>query len=551
MPWSFPGIDYQVECLYTQHVGFDADVAQLTINPQLGNMPVVGTLTMWWNAETITLPNCEVDLGSIQFKQENLHVVLMVKDRRTWWLRAKAISGEYNTIRVNVPVIGRIKTLRQLGTILMTALGEASADVSALPTDVYPEVSWDCDEVVVVAQALFEKYGFSVALGFGSEPVKVVQIGVGATLPTDGRYIGSDTFDPRVKPRYVANCFEKSAAQVRFQLEAVGLEPDTGEWLPIDSLSYKPAAGWEVVSPESLSELIGVAADPAMKEALSFVRRAYRVKGFADGTWNKPDGSGALTGISDVLPLQNRVIDFEDIRPDYSRQPYRIYGKHLEREDEHAIPPVPAGTISDVDDRIHHASSYFDGENGLVIFREPMFYPDTNYFRPAELWLECLTGARDPVTFGWAHYEKIIEVDPTGIGYHNVKHEYRAETVITYSTGHVVASVATNQAALDAYAASVSAVIYAGYGATAGSHQVYAEPRLSLRCDGAIQQVQHIFTAGEMAHALNRTVASANYEFDRGIPSRSSRVAKLNSLAAPVTLRTVKRASVKKEDADD
>ena len=125
--------------------------------------------------------------------------------------------------------------------------------MSVLPTNVYPPVSWLCDDVVKVAQELFESHGFSVTLGYGSEVVKVVRLGTGATLSTTGRFIGSETLDPKLRPQYVMNCFQPSVWQLRLKLEAVGQE--NGVWVPIDSLSYKPAGGWEVTPPYSLPQL--------------------------------------------------------------------------------------------------------------------------------------------------------------------------------------------------------------------------------------------------------------------------------------------------------
>jgi hypothetical protein len=69
-------------------------------------------------------------------------------DRRERWKKVAPISGEYNTIRVGEVVSARQKTFRELGTILMTALGEPSADVSVLPTNIYPPVSWECEPVI-------------------------------------------------------------------------------------------------------------------------------------------------------------------------------------------------------------------------------------------------------------------------------------------------------------------------------------------------------------------------------------------------------------------
>jgi hypothetical protein len=402
---------------------------------------------------------------------------------------------------------------------------------------------------VKVAQELFESHGFSVTLGYGSEVVKVVRLGTGATLSTTGRFIGSETLDPKLRPQYVMNCFQPSVWQLRLKLEAVGQE--NGVWVPIDSLSYKPAGGWEVTPPYSLPQLKGVVTAAIQAEADGYVRRAYRVSGFADSTWNIPDGSGVVSGLPDILPLINQVLDYEDIRPDYSYQPFRVYGKYLidDDEEDNPVTPVPVTTVES--DRMERPHAHFDGENGLIIFRRPKYFVTGGEYFPAELWLECTVRIRHQTNFAWKHQTLPVEIDATGVGYVTYKHDTRAESIVNYIGTHAADTVDTNAAFLAADAASISSVILAGMGTTAGQFEVYANPDLTLRCDGAILQVQHILTCGEMSHALNRTIASSNFEFDRGIASRSVRRVYVQSRGSAADVNRMRRLSEARENAND
>ena len=546
MSWSFTSVVAPVEAEYNQTLGFAADVAMLRFNPQVAAIPTSGTLSLTWGATTITLPNCVVDLGSMRATDDGWFTLLKVLDRRERWTRAAPISGEYNTLRAGSK--SRVRTLRQLGTLLMTALGEASADVSALPTNIYPPVSWRCDDVVEVAEALFTEYGYSVALGFGSETVTVVKLGTGATLSLTDAFAGSDTIDPKLVPRYFRNCFEDSVAQVRLKMEAVGLDTD-GSWKLIDDLSIKPAGGWERVAPYSLNEATDPLTDDQKIEAQAYVRSAYRVKGFADGTWVIPDGSGTLTTLDQILPIDGRLLSTEDFRPDDTYENLRVYGKYYQLADEKAQPF--AGGNTDVGDRVMGRRYRFDGENGLLLFEKPIYWMDNSDVKAAELYIEVTIRIRDSTTGSWRHYEYDVDAEPTGVGYYTIRHEDRAETIVTYNTSHAVTGYSTNAASLIALGGAAATAAAGMFATSASRYVVYNQPKLTLRCDGAIQQIKHVMTCGEHSHAVNRTTASQNFEFDRRIPSRAQRVAHLRAMKSAVHIQRSKVVESRKRDNND
>ena len=546
MSWAFTGIVDPVEAIYSQGLGFTPDVAVLRFNPQLSALPTSGTLTLTWDVMSITLPNCVVDLGSMRYTDDGFYMMLKVLDRRERWTRAAPISGEYNTLRAGSKA--RVMSLRQLASTLFTALGEASAVVSALPTDIYPPVSWRCDDVVEVLEALLTEYGYSVALGFGSEAVTAVKLGTGAAVSTVDMFVGSDTIDPKLAPRYMRNCFGDSVAQVRLKMEAVGLDTD-GTWKLIDSLSFTPAAGWTRVSPYSLNEATVALTDDQRVEARAYVRSAYRVKGFADGTWDVPDGSETLTALDQILPIEGRLLSVEDLRPDDSYENLRVYGKYFQFPDEQAQPFIGGNTV--IGDRVLGRRFRFDGENGLLIFSEPIYWMNGSDVEPAELWVEVTIRIRNSTNGSWRHYEYDVDAQPTGTGYYTIKHEDRAETIVEYNSSHAVTGFSTNAVSLNALGVAAASAA-AGMFATAASQYVaYNQPKLELRCDGAIQQIQHTMTCGEHGHAVNRTTVSRNYEFDRKVPSRAQRVAHLRAMKSAVHIQRTKVYETKLRDRND
>jgi hypothetical protein len=307
--------------------------------------------------------------------------------------------------------------------------------------------------------------------------------------------------------------------------------------------------GWGKTTPYSLAGAVDTLTEDQQVEARAYVRRAYRPVGFADGTWNLPDGSGTVSGLEDILPIQNRLLVPEDIRPDESYAPFKVYGKYTVLPGERAQPALPV--TSAIGDRVVGVQYHFDGENGILIFEDPIFYVEDDEYHPAYLYLEVTIQVRNQTNFQWQHYEYDVELVPSGVGYHTVKHELRAETIVEYDDTHTVTGTVTNQVALDALG-DATALAAAGLFVTSESqHIVYNKPKLNLRCDGAILQVQHILTCGEHGHAVNRTTASRNFEFDRGIPSRTQRAAHYRAmLAGAGTFRTA-MLRARKENADD
>lgn len=525
MPWSFPGISYPAQMLYTQHAGFDADKVQIRALPQVTNFPTSGTLTMVWGATVITLPNCVVDAGTFRLTADGKFLDVILLDRRDHWTRTATISADYNLMFGGTRVAATQKNLRQIAQILFTAMGEASANVSVLPTDVYPRVTMEQEQPVVHLRKLLEDRGYTVVLGFGNEPVKVVRLGQGASLPTTDAFLRTDGLDPKVAPRYVRTVFKKTVLQCRMALEAVGLDTD-GVWKPIDSLSYAPAGGWGSVKPYTMQDSDNVGARP---DEVGFVRRAYRIKGFVNDTaqpasWLLPYFGTNVPGLDYILPLEYQLVEKQTIRDWDNRGFPRVYGRYMKKPwAEDAFTDLEADDVAEITEQV---SDFFRVEHdyGMILFSQPMFLVTSiDYYEPADLYLEAAFTVRDPTTF--AKYQKTIDVDvyPQGSGYINMPGDDRLEVITTYSGNHAISGSTTNTASLQIMADANAAAASGLYNTDATQQIVYSQPQLNLRCDGAILQVQHVLTCGEFQHHLNRTIASRNWEFDRGIPTRRER----------------------------
>jgi hypothetical protein len=420
--------------------------------------------------------------------------------------------------------------------------------VSLLSTSIYPEVRWECEPCVDALDRLLREWGFSLSLGFGSENVKVVQMGVGSTVSVDYAMMASSTVDPKVRPQYIRTCFGPSIAQARFKLEPVAKEVD-GTWVAANSASYKPTAGWEEEPPHRLPTVADASSQETYNCAISSVYRAYRIVAFADNTLAVPDGSGTLSSIQQCLPLYNRLLDDESIRTDGSQIPFRIYGKRF-------IPAESGGqpakdTITTKDDEIVGEKVFFDGENGLIVFENPQYYTDAGDYKFADLYLECSFGIINATGNYPVHYEKDTLFDASGLGYHSVKYpELQARTVVAYTTNQAVSGTSTNQSALDAVAALIATSVSAQYTTTASQMIVYNMPIFTLRCDGIIHQVQHVISDGTR-HAGSYSTVSLNMEFDRCISSRDERAAIAHDRLAVLSARSTLALDRRKDRADD
>jgi hypothetical protein len=520
---AYQSILYPKGCVYSQSLGVHPDRVSIRCKPQATAIASSGTVTISYNASSITLPNCVFDSARISADVADgflLSVVLF--DRRERWRFAAPISGAYNIYRGGVQVASKKRTLRELATILLTQLGESTAVVTALSNAIYPEVRWECESPVKALDQLLTEWGFSLSLGFGVEPVRIVQLGTGATLGTMNAMLISSTIDPTIRPHWVRVCFGPSIMQARFKMEAVARETDD-TWVPIDSVSYKPAAGWEQENPYRLPNVQSTVPEATYNRAITSVFRAYRIKKFAPDTLDIPDGSGTLTSIQQCLPLMNRLLDDEAIRDDGSYIPYRIYGKRFVPANSNGQPAKDITTT--IDDEIVGETVQFDGETGIIIFDKPQFWIDSGQFKPAELYLEASFSIIDLTYNSPYHYEKDTVLDAAGYGYRGVVYpELEGRVVAVYGASQTVSSTSNNQTALDAIAAIITTSVASQYSTIGSQVVVYNIPLFSLRCDGAIHQIQFVISDGTQ-HAGSYSMASRNEEFDRFIMTRDERTA--------------------------
>lgn len=532
---AYAGLVNPKGCVYTQSLGVYPDRITVFATPQATAISARGDITLSYDGTSIVLPNCYLDDVTVVADVADGHrLALTFLDRREIWTLSDTISREFNVWRAGTQVEWRKKHLREIVEMLLQYIGEATPDVSALPDTVYPEVRWDDIHPVKALDELLAEWGFSLSLGFGSENVKIVQLGTGNTLSITDAMMISSTVDPKTRPRWIRVRFGPSLMQARIKLEAVGLDTDD-TWKPIDDLSYKPTGGWETEDPVTFPKVKAAATEDAYNRCVASVYKVFRIKSFPNGTdagtLDLPDSSGTLTTINQILPLQARLLDSESIRvenDELSQIPFRVYGK---RQFQYNTGEPAKFMNSAIDDEIIGEPMKLDGENGILIFQNPQTFVESEQRKPADLYLECTFTVTSLTDFYPIRYKKDISLDPSGIGYRTIPYKDLEERIVMqYGANHAVTGSTDNDTDLDALAALIADAVAVQYTTSGSQMVIYCQPQFGIRCDGAIHQVRHIICDGTR-YAASFTSASRNVEFDRQVMTRDERQAIRNSLS--------------------
>lgn len=520
---TYSGITLTKGAEYTHTRGIRPDRVVVDCVPQVSSIPDIGDIVFGYGATSLTLPDCLADKSLITLNESGFTGSISFDDRRWRWSRYSAVSYHWN----ERDVLGNIVTatqkhMRAMVLQLCTDIGESSADVSALPTDFYPEFDVLCDRPDIALDTLLQTYGYDICLHFGSESVEIVKIGVGTTLPTANLMAASTGVDPPTPPQYVQICFGPSEAQARFKLKAYGLDTDT-TFKEFDDLSYIPSAGWET-EPLNYPNVFAQHGESDWLLAIESVYRCYAIDTFTDDTLDIPDGSGTLSSIKDVLPLYETLLSTDTLNGRVHHPRPRIYGIYW--KDKH---PIRGNT--DVGDLVE-LPFQFDRYRGMVIFNEPVFRVDTatRNTLPAELYLEAAFRIRSATTFQFRSYVKNVEVNASGYGYHHVKlDEFNAQTVTNYDSSQAVVDFDTNESTLDTIAAAAVSNAAGEYTYSSRDIGIYNKPVFTIRLDGLISQIKFVITDGDNA-AGNHTIAARNMEFDMFIRNANERRMELEYL---------------------
>jgi len=536
----WPGVAQPLRASFTLSHGIQPSVCSIELVPQTAAPALDGTLAFSYDGIVVSFPGCRVKEGSLQYSTSGSLLSLAIEDYRWRW-RFGEISGHWNKRtpdgRLQDAVMlpagdlpDRLATPQQLAARLWAAMpadGSHVLDLSLLPNDTYPEVEWDAANPAQALDDLAESLGCRVVLQQGGL-VRLIPLGLGGGVMSNiGLLQAQDTLSPPPAPRWV----EVVGAPVRYQvyllLKAVARDVD-GTTVPVDQLSYKPAAGWGAMVPPNFQGLSGRALQCAQESLWKWYQvsddspfDADGVQGVRVGGW---DGSGQdLGGAGLRVSRRWQLLPVEDKQVLTSADPF----------DESRRTPIPAAVegvfyAGGLNAQNTAAGTQYtrafliDTEHGVVQFADPVwrFAPGGGVAEPY-LYLVCAVSPRDRTTGEVTRFRYRADADPAGSGVQVIRRDdLQAYAVGTYSTAYEslgVAEGAHNFPECRQQAAYYAAAELANLQQRAASDRTYAAI-LDVAPDGAICQV-----GWEVGPEGCSTRLSLHSEWDVRVPTYAQR----------------------------
>jgi len=560
----YPGITSIKQGSYILSHGIEPGAFTLTFPAQKNFAVKFGAVQLTYGGDTITWPDCRMDLASLKSSSSGQMMTVRILDRRWRWQFGE-ISGSYNYRGPDGTIEAKSeKTPQELAKLLLKAMGETRFDVNQLPNNVFPQVEWDYSNPAEELANLCDSLGCRVVLRLDNT-VRICMLGTGAELPTGYVTGGGYGFDPQEMPDSIKIVCAPTQFQCRLTLEAVGQDLDgfleaeaDSKIVPIDDLSYNPmgqgvANGWAGQNPDSFQALIGGNQLSARIRAQAFrtVFRWYRVKDFPNGGLELP-GYGKLTDIRQILPLSDSLLVAESEDPRKRPLPDKAFveGRYARRySDPITHTNTPANTRYD-------GSFTFNAETGVIEFGEPMFRwvhtdedllaPDgstivgrgSNCYFPASLTVTCTFSVRDYDKRGIERHtverkitndkfrtgpkivlrddlqlNKRISYGPYPQGDYGISSIDLLTDVMESQPVETVSQIVTNEETIETRAKYYLDAEYESLRPKESLSYSYAKI-MKIDLDGQIQQVS--WTVGEQGAA---TEASKNSDFNLAVPS--------------------------------
>lgn len=329
----FPGVK-QIES-YSGALGHGAtpSVHRLDIAPQFGFPKIQGTLTLTFGKTRIEFKDCKIDTASYQRSSSGAVVSLVIMDRRWKW-EFPTITGAYNVRSDDGEILKDNpggpdalddceRTPQELAELCLEAMGEVGYSVVDLPNKTRPTVYWDHANAARALAELCDQLGCRLVLELSGK-VAIRKTGFGAggeqsPMPPGAHTPNSsEEIDLPERPDEITIATSPILFQQDFLLEAVGMET-SGAIVPLNSVSFKPAGGWDLVDLATLAAL----SETHRELAREFLYRWYRIK--------TPLGTPYLPGkkidkLTRFLPLQDTQV--ETVLQDGKRvaKPAQVFG---------------------------------------------------------------------------------------------------------------------------------------------------------------------------------------------------------------------------------
>jgi hypothetical protein len=309
----------------------------------------------------IVLPDCAFESLTPNFSNGEESLISLFDYRWRW--QFGQISGEYNEINGGVILPESKRHIRDLAELCLKELKVVRYDVSALPTDVFPTVSWDLNNPAQALESLISEYGFIVCPQLDGS-VRICKNGVGLRLPSLRGQEVKPSFVAKIVPDFVYVHAQPTVWEVSiplgkaFAVERDAVKPNettTESIVPLDEASYKPKSGWGLEPPKAFPNIAETLVNKNLTD-IEKIRERDRLLGLAkESVWRifgfefplkLPEAPFEIKSINELVFLDEllaeTVVDYVSVgdsdkkrlNTQVRRQRPFLYGRfHLDRGD--------------------------------------------------------------------------------------------------------------------------------------------------------------------------------------------------------------------------
>lgn len=376
---SYSGISQPTSGMVTNTLGPLPSVAVVSFLPQVVTPDLEADLTFGDGIQAMVWTDARLDMHSLSISVNGNITAARIFDRRFWW-KFTTVSGVYNRRRADGSIENE-KTPQELAEILLDAMGETGYTISALPNRDYdrPFVFWDCTNPAYELHRLCKDRACEISLKHSNNTVVLVELGSGASIPSDSAQSISYGYDYGEYPETVRVCASGTEFNAKLKLRAIGVDTD-GSVKLINELSFMPDGGW---SNEDPGNLIPDAEENERELANKYVFKLYRIESFSDDSLDVPGGP-TITSMDQITLSKylSTVSEDEDSGRFFNDYGY-IEGVFF-----------PTGNIQATENTevgVRYSGSFrVDPETGYVAFQDSVFKLGDGEIEEADLYL--LTG---------------------------------------------------------------------------------------------------------------------------------------------------------------
>ena len=493
---TFPGITAPISMVATRVLGVKPSSAIIYAQPQGDSPNCTGTATFTWGTSSnlITWTNALCDSSSLHVSTFGHQQMFVIYDRRWRWAKGHPVTGAYNVRKTDGTVDATTqKTLAELATLLFTAMGETTADVSLITSTEYPMLILDRSKPADQLAQLLEPRGYVISL-MADNTVKVWPKGTGATLPANDDLVNANlSVDPPELPAVIRVVCNRTLVQSMLKTVPVGLDTD-GRIRLVNDLSYKPAGGWDTCKDwDTFSSLPTTIAQECAKLS---VGKWYQVVSQADGTqdinYGGVDycpGEITVTDVSQLLPLENMILDTAvDPLGKTRYKPAVVSGVYWGiGSNPLQNPPNPSNSPAFTE--IKGLPWTLNREYGIVMFNGYIQKDNAGTKTFADIYLTCCYSIHDATIQVKDRYEVDRSLGGYGFDVREVE-ELQRRLIVTYVTNtSSVTNINDNKATVDTDAGLYLDAAQNSY-ATQNSNVLMYRDCYSFSTDGITLQLQ-------------------------------------------------------------